>query len=102
MPFHLKSHIHTFFSPLLHSLGMSLDSPPAYFEFRSVSNSDVNTYSELLVLNYGQEGAVHMNAMCITELRLVKQMDKISQHEYIVVCVTTPHGTTQYLSLERL
>jgi hypothetical protein len=102
MPFHLQSHIRAFFSPLFRAIGMSSAPSSAYFEFRSGSNSDVNTYSELLALNYGQEGAARMNAMRITELRLVKQMDKISRHEYVVACVTTPHGTTQYLSLERL
>jgi hypothetical protein len=38
-----------------------------------------------------------MNAMRVTELRLMKPMDKISQHEYVVACVTT-----KYLSLERI
>jgi len=98
-----KSHIHTLFSRILGM--MSSESPCIYFEFEElqVSSSPVSMYCDHLLTHYQEEndGLARMKELRITEIRLVKEMDTVAQHEYLVAYITPPHGITQYLSLER-
>jgi hypothetical protein len=101
MIFHLKSCIRTFFAAIARAFGMSSNSlNPQYFEFRS--RIDITNYLDILELAYGQEDLERMNAMHVTKVVLRKQLDKKSEHEYLVAYIQTPAGTTKYLAIERL
>lgn len=99
MIFHLKSRIRTFFATIVRAFRMSSKNPQ-YFEFRS--RIDITNYVDILNLAYGQEDLERMNAMHVTKVVLRKQLDKKSEHEYLVVYIQTPAGTTKYLAIERL
>jgi hypothetical protein len=82
---------------------MSSQAPRQYFEFEERSNISVGLYYNHLMTHYRvlHDGLGRMKQMCITEICLVKEMDTIAEHEYLVVCIQPPCGPAQYLSFER-
>ena len=95
-----KSHIHNFFSRIL---GMSYESPRIYFELQILGSPGVDVYCDHLLTHYREEegGLARMKELRIAELRLMKEMDAVAQHEYLVAYIASPHGIAGCLSLER-
>ena len=81
---------------------MSSTPQTAYDELQSGATFEVNPYREHLRLAYSAEDSGHMSAMRVTELHLVKQMTKLSKHEYLVAHISAQDGTKRYLAVERL
>jgi hypothetical protein len=101
MKFALKSRIRTFLSTILHAVKMTSTPQSTYFDLPTGPGLHVQAYHNLLMMGYEGHDDERMNAMCVTELRLLKQLKKSSGHEYVMASITTPDGSTKYLAIER-
>jgi hypothetical protein len=96
----LTSRLRTFFSSVLHTLGMPSQSS-AYFEFEHKGQIPVDSYFTILQREYGHNPA-RRNVMRVREIHVVKELLRASEHEYVVAHVEVPDGQIMYLSFERL
>lgn len=98
----MRFQIRRLISPFLRLIRMSPTMPPTYFEFRVNEQLSVRAYLDFLAAHYEGADAGRMRTMRVTEVSLHKQMDKTSQHEYLVVQVSRPDGTIGSLIVERI
>jgi hypothetical protein len=102
MKFALKSRIRAFLATLHHAVTMTSTPQSTYFELTTGPGLDIESYRNVLIIGYEGCDKERVNAMHVTELRLLKQLNKPSGHEYIAAAVITPDGSTKYLAIERL